>query len=106
MIEVAVKRSASGGFSITATGHSGYADPGSDIVCAAVSTLVQALHAGLADVIRVKGVRLVQNKRRPAMRLKWRGGGESALHLAQTVFLSMKAVEASYPRFVKVTGSF
>lgn len=35
---------------ITASGHSGYAERGNDIVCAAVSTLVQTAYLAIADI--------------------------------------------------------
>lgn len=37
-------------FTLSVEGHSGYAEAGSDIVCAAVSTLVQTLHKCLSAV--------------------------------------------------------
>ena len=40
--------------SVCARGHSGYADSGSDIVCAAISVLMQTLHIGLVDVLGLK----------------------------------------------------
>lgn len=39
-----------------ASGHSGYAPRNKDIVCAAVSTLLQALAVGLIDVLTLNGV--------------------------------------------------
>ena len=38
---------------IEATGHSGYAESGSDIVCSSVSTLMQSLAVGLTEVVKV-----------------------------------------------------
>ena len=35
-------------------GHSGCAESGADVVCAAVSVLVQTLHIGLAPVITIR----------------------------------------------------
>lgn len=35
-----------------ATGHSGYAEAGQDIVCAAISALTQAALGGLTDVVK------------------------------------------------------
>ena len=35
---------------VTATGHSGYASSGSDIVCAAASTLIQTAYLAIADI--------------------------------------------------------
>ena len=39
---------------IEATGHSGYAEEGQDIVCAAISTLLENLINGLTEVVKIK----------------------------------------------------
>ena len=38
---------------IEATGHSGYAEAGQDIVCASISTLLENLINGLTEVVKV-----------------------------------------------------
>ncbi len=51
MITVSFRRKANGEvIGLSASGHSGYADRGSDIVCAAVSTLVQTAYLAIADI--------------------------------------------------------
>lgn len=55
MVEVRIRRdSRSRLSSFSASGHAGWADPGTDVVCAAVSTLLQSAWVGLRDVSRVK----------------------------------------------------
>ena len=52
MISVEISRNAAGLInSFIVSGHSGYADAGSDIVCAAVSTAVQSVALGADEVI-------------------------------------------------------
>jgi uncharacterized protein YsxB (DUF464 family) len=60
LVEVHIRRDSRGRLSsFFAAGHAGWADPGKDIVCAAVSTLLQAAWLGLDEVakIDVAGVR-------------------------------------------------
>ncbi|HNX76147.1 MAG TPA: ribosomal-processing cysteine protease Prp [Candidatus Rifleibacterium sp.] len=54
MIEVDFSVVSAGQVALKVTGHSGMADKGYDIVCAAVSTLVQTLTGGLEKVLDAK----------------------------------------------------
>ncbi|MDE5899607.1 MAG: ribosomal-processing cysteine protease Prp [Treponemataceae bacterium] len=59
MISVRLVREADGAFvSCTADGHSGYAEPGSDIVCSAVSVLIRTAARVLSEM---EGVELGSN---------------------------------------------
>jgi uncharacterized protein YsxB (DUF464 family) len=105
-IAVTARRNAAGIFAISAAGHSGYADLGSDIVCAAVSTLVQALRTGLVDVLELEGVKFSSDPNVPVMTLEWDGANIPAQQFASTILLSLKGVAASYPDFVNITEVF
>jgi hypothetical protein len=50
MIRVLIKKNGGRITEIQASGHSGYADSGADIVCAGVSALLQALKIGLEEL--------------------------------------------------------
>jgi uncharacterized protein len=50
VIKVQVRREQAGVAEFRVTGHAGYASHGEDIVCAAVSALVQTALLGLSDV--------------------------------------------------------
>lgn len=51
MVRVRIERDPSGNIkSISASGHAGFAERGSDIVCSAVSALLQTLRLGLANL--------------------------------------------------------
>jgi uncharacterized protein YsxB (DUF464 family) len=64
MITVVLMRTPSGFLRrITATGHSGFAKSGSDIICAAVSAIVQTAVGGLQDVARVHPVYIQESGR-------------------------------------------
>jgi uncharacterized protein YsxB (DUF464 family) len=55
MITILLMRTPSGFLRrITATGHAGFADKGLDIICAAVSVIVQTAVGGLQDVARIQ----------------------------------------------------
>ncbi len=53
MINVTIVKVNQNIITIEATGHSGYAESGHDIVCAAVSTLTQNLVNGLENVLNI-----------------------------------------------------
>ena len=54
MINILVLKDKQNIITIEATGHSGYAEAGEDIVCSSVSTLLQSLINGLMNVVQVK----------------------------------------------------
>ena len=54
MINVTVIKTNNNIISIEATGHSYYAESGNDIICSAVSTLLESLINGLTEVIKIK----------------------------------------------------
>ncbi|MGI6075772.1 MAG: ribosomal-processing cysteine protease Prp [Pyramidobacter sp.] len=87
---------------IKAQGHSGFARAGGDIVCAAVSVLVQTLELGLTDVLGLK----VENRVDPEtalIELHWDASGKSreVSVLSETIFRSLKETARSYGNYVK-----
>ena len=105
MLTVTARRDKAGIRSISAEGHTGFADHGSDIVCASISSLMQALWLGLEDVIGVKNLDVESDPEIPLMRLAWGSKNskiDSTQVLARTIFLSIKAIADDYPGYVKV----
>ena len=102
MLEIIAKHNSRGVFHLSASGHSGFADPGFDIVCASVSTLIQALHVGLADVLKLDKISVESNRQIPEMSIEWENVDVNSEQIAQTILLSLKAVANSYPDFVVV----
>ena len=102
MLEITARYNSSGIFHISACGHSGFASSGSDIVCASVSTLIQALHVGLEDVLHLDSLNVESVPAIPKMSIEWDAADTSAQLIAQTILLSLKAVANSYPDFVIV----
>lgn len=87
---------------LTAEGHSGYASSGEDIVCAGVSALVQALAIGLTEVLQMPSVQVAVNEEKPSMSVTIESPDERSELLCRTILLSLKAMEASYSRYMTV----
>jgi len=78
--------------------HKGY-----DIVCAAVSTLIQALLVGLRDVAQVSEAECERDSSIPLICVKW--PEEKALELnllTRTVALSLKEVASGHSEHVSI----
>lgn len=103
MIAVEVVKRNGEAASMRASGHSGYAPRNKDIVCAAVSTLLQALAVGLIDVLALNGVQCKKEEEPAYFSIEWPlTHDERVKSIVNTIFCSLKAVEASYPRHVRV----
>ena len=92
------------GFS--ARGHSGYAQSGSDIVCAAISALTQTFVNGLSNVLKVP-VECVQDDQTALLEAIITPGAtekqlEQAQPLLETLLQGLQAIERSYPRNVRI----
>jgi uncharacterized protein YsxB (DUF464 family) len=92
-------------------GHSGFAPRGGDIVCAAVSALVQALLVGLRDVARVEDAECDMKKAEREtensdsfIRVKWKEDRAAELDLlTRTVALSLKEIASGHSGYVSVS---
>ncbi len=88
---------------IESTGHSGQAEKGSDIVCAAVSVLMQSLILGIVKVAHVKNVDLQIDDSVPLMRVTWPKYESKRLSLlTKTTAESLKVIASDNPKYVKV----
>lgn len=90
---------------ITVSGHSGYGVKGSDIVCAGISALIQALAIGLEEVLRLKNVESIfrDNVEEPIISIRFPISDEKAEILTKTVFLSLMEIAKAYPDNVRIT---
>jgi uncharacterized protein YsxB (DUF464 family) len=102
MMKVTAKYDSNGIYFISALGHAGYADAGSDIVCASVSALVQALGVGLRKVMKLDDVEVARDARSALISYRWDSSIAETQVLALTILLSIKAVSESYHEFVEV----
>ena len=88
---------------IQSRGHSGFAERGSDVVCAAVSVLMQALVFGVSEVAKLKSASIHVNESIPVIRVTWPENecGKIAL-LTQTISQSLKIIARDNPKYVKI----
>lgn len=86
---------------IEATGHSGYAESGYDIVCSAVSTLMQSLAVGLTEVVNVS-VDVKIDEATPYMNISLKENNETVQVLMQTTVLSLKQVANEFTKHIKI----
>lgn len=103
MTVVTVCRSCGEIISIESKGHSGYAKHGNDIVCAAVSALMQALLVGVQE-IRGKQSECNFIEYDSFFKLEWSVGIIAEIKLlSETIALSLKRIADAYPRNLKFT---
>ena len=88
---------------IEATGHSGYAEAGNDIVCSAVSTLMQALAVGLTEVVKVSAdVKIDETIPYMNICLNENITNTNVQTLMQTTMLSLKQVANEFTKHIKI----
>ena len=88
---------------IEGRGHSGFADRGNDIVCAAVSSLLQALVLGLSDVAN-EDFEWEVDPETPLIRALWPSDRAGDLNLlTMTVALSLREIQSGNPEYVNIT---
>lgn len=87
-------------------GHTGYAEAGQDIVCAAVSAVVQAAAMGVMQVVGAR-VCYSTDERRGTLDLSLEEGQSPEVQhdveiLLRTALVSLQDIAASYSQYVKV----
>ena len=91
---------------LSAVGHSGYAEEGEDIVCASISSLVQALNLGLNKVLNIKTKTDVDEKKAKMEIAIPRELDtnilDRAMVLFETVILSLKELEKEFPKHINI----
>ena len=90
------------GFSIS--GHSGYAEAGADIVCAAISAVVTMAEATINDVCGAKAkVRVKNDDARITLTLPASCDEEDAVQAALTgMMLTLCSMRDDYPDYIEV----
>jgi uncharacterized protein YsxB (DUF464 family) len=85
--------------SFSAEGHAGWAESGSDVVCAAVSTLLQAAWLGLAEVA---GVEVTGERASGKLALNWHEAGRHDVDaIAETAARSIERLALQFPDHVR-----
>ncbi|MBQ7559905.1 MAG: ribosomal-processing cysteine protease Prp [Synergistaceae bacterium] len=103
MIEITLFYQEKNLIGIESKGHSGYAESGRDVVCAAVSVLMQSLILGLSAIAQVNGFNCDVDKKIPLIRLTWpKEQSEKISLLTLTAAESLKVIADENPDYVKV----
>ena len=72
-------------------------------MCAAVSSLMQALVLGLEDVAEVHGLSVECDERVPLIRVKWPVSEQERISpLTETTALSLRQIAHENPKYVKI----
>lgn len=85
---------------ITIKGHAGYARPGHDIVCAAVSVLLQCF---IASVEELTADELQSDMTAGNAVVRYGNLSESAQILIDSFFVGVRMIADTYPNNVKLT---
>lgn len=106
MINVTIVRFNRNIITIEATGHSGYAEAGHDIVCSAVSTLTENLISGLERVVGITPrVNIDENIPHLSVSIP-KDLEKSKMHdaqiLMQTTYLGLIDARDSFKKFIKI----
>lgn len=87
---------------LTITGHAGAGPPGHDLVCAAVSTLVQTLVSSIGELTDDK----VKSDIRPGkVVVEYRDLSARGRLLIDSFFVGINGVAGAYPECVKIISS-
>ena len=88
----------------TVSGHSGYAEAGSDIVCAAVSAVVTMAEATINDVLGAKAkVRVKDEQARISLTLPVSCDEEESVQAVLTgMMLTLAGLRDDYPDYIEV----
>lgn len=93
-------------YAIEATGHSGYSEAGSDIICSAVSTLTQNCAMGLKEMLNINILYTIEESK-PYLYVELPTDlSESKLHDSQIIlkstYLGLKDLADSYPKYISI----
>lgn len=105
MTRVTIRRSGAAIISISAEGHSGYAEAGSDIVCAAVSSATRLTINALTEIASISGEITVDGDK-PLMGFAFRTQGDAMAPMAQAFLrayqLEIEQIAAEYSKYIEV----
>ena len=89
-------------FGFNVKGHSGYAESGSDIVCASVSSMVM-LFVNMADGVLSLPFDFQSDEEAAMVDFKFKEINEMAIKSLLCFYECVESVSSEYPAFVKVT---
>jgi uncharacterized protein YsxB (DUF464 family) len=92
--------------SFLASGHAGWDEPGQDVVCAAVATILQSAWLGLSEVAHVDVAGSTRGNGR--LELRWPESARedaAARAIVETAVRSVERIAHQYPDHVRVIRS-
>lgn len=101
MINLTILKSNDAITTLQAKGHSGYAEAGQDIVCSAVSTIMQTTLNGLLEVTKAD-VDYEVNQDIPFLRITVKAEDEKAQILMKSAYLALKQIADDYKKYIKI----
>lgn len=101
MINLTILKSNDAITTIQAKGHSGYAVAGQDIVCSAVSTIMQTTLNGLLEVVKVD-VDYQIDEQIPFLRISVNEKDKQAQILMKSAYLALKQIAGDYKNYIKI----
>ena len=84
---------------IKISGHAGYAEPGKDIVCAGVSTLVQTLIQSIEELTEDK---IEYSIHHGMAEIKYRNLSEAGKLLTGSFFVGVRMIAGEYQDYVRL----
>ena len=101
MINLTILKSNDAITTIQAKGHSGYAVAGQDIVCSAVSTIMQTTLNGLLEVVKAD-VDYQIDEQIPFLRISVNEQDRQAQILMKGAYLALKQIADDYKNYIKI----
>lgn len=101
MINLTILKSNDAITTIQAKGHSGYAVAGQDIVCSAVSTIMQTTLNGLLEVVKAD-VDYQIDEQIPFLRISINEQDKQAQILMKSAYLALKQIAGDYKNYIKI----
>lgn len=106
MINISIEKTGDFISTIHVQGHSGYSEAGSDIICSAVSTLVQNCEKGLKELLNIN-TRYVVDTKKPYLSISLPNNLEKQkLHdadiLLKSTMLGLCDLADSYPKYISI----
>ena len=91
---------------VVCNGHTGYADSGEDVVCAAISAVLQGAVLGVTQVAKAKAQYQTDDKKGSLRFALAEGQDEQTMHDAEVILrsalLSVEDIAASYSQYVSL----
>ncbi|MEG2570802.1 MAG: ribosomal-processing cysteine protease Prp [Clostridia bacterium] len=85
----------------TVSGHSGYAEAGADIVCAAVSSAVSLCECAIRDVLGAD-VSTAVSEENTCVSLELRGDSKEARDMICALMIHLASLHDDYPEYIEV----